>query len=264
MSATTANVKSVENGPWYQLDGTPAYEQPKKDGSGMTKTTLAHARKLNLVPSVTTILKVLDKPALTAWKIEQAVLAVMTSPRQAGEPDDAFIKRVLAVDKEQDAERDAAVQLGTDIHAAIELAINGQIANVQENLLPYIEPVLAALPQFGKPVASEICLVGNGYAGRTDLIAQNDEVMTYTVVDFKTTKRIPKDAYPEQRLQLAAYAKAHKMPASYRPRTANIYISTTEPGQIAVCVNEDVDETFEAFTHLVKVWQFLNTYAPKQ
>src|ERR1017187_7985575 len=100
--STNANVKTQENGHWYFTSGEPCFEVPKADGKGMTKTTLRHAKKMNLLPSVTTILRVLDKPALTAWKIEQAVLAVMTTPRLPAEADDDFIKRVLAVVPERD------------------------------------------------------------------------------------------------------------------------------------------------------------------
>ena len=81
----------------------------------MRKTTLADARKLGLVPSVTTILKVLAAPALESWKIEQACLALLTSPRQADERDDAFVKRILQTDRVQDQEAAAAAERGTEI-----------------------------------------------------------------------------------------------------------------------------------------------------
>lgn len=255
--STNANVKSPENGHWYYTDGRPCYEVEKADGKGMTPTTLRHAKKMNLLPSVTTVLRCLDKPALTAWKIEQAVLAVMTTPRLPIEADDAFIKRVLAVDKEQDKERDAAAQLGTDIHAAIEARINGQ--EIEERLMPYVMPVMDELNKLGKPVFSEKILVGDGYAGRCDLCVSNDQFNT--LIDFKSTKKIPKDSYTEHRLQLAAYAKCKGVEAH---ATANIYVSTTEPGKVAVCVNDDIEPTYEAFCHLLKLWQWLSSYSPKQ
>lgn len=255
--STNANVKNQENGHWYFTSGEPCFEVPKADGKGMTKTTLRHAKKMNLLPSVTTILRILDKPALTAWKIEQAVLAVMTTPRLPAEADDAFIQRVLAVDKEQDKERDAAAQLGTDIHAEIEAAINGQ--SISDRLAPYVDPVMAALTKFGSPVFSEKNLVGNGYAGRCDLCASDG--LGSTIIDFKSTKKLPKESYAEHRLQLAAYAKCDGVIAA---RTANIYISTLAPGQIAVCENTDIEPTFDTFNHLLKVWQWMNDYTPKQ
>lgn len=257
--STNANVKAPESGHWYTTDGKPCYEVLKADGKGMTPTTLRHARKMNLLPSVTTILRVLDKPALTAWKIEQAVLAVMTTPRQPEEADDAFIKRVLSVDKEQDKERDAAAQLGTDIHAAIELALTGNPYDVA--LADFVTPVLTAVAKFGTVHSTERIIVGGGYAGRTDAIA-SDSSDTETVIDFKSTKKLPKESYTEHRMQLAAYAMGMGFPV--KVRTANIYISTVDRGQISVCVNEDVEETFKAFQHLLAVWQWLSDYTPKQ
>lgn len=250
---TNARIRESEASHWYTTDGQPCYEVPKKDGSGMTKTTLRHARELNLLPSVTTILKLLDKPALTSWKIEQAVLAVLTTPRLDGEQDDAFTRRVLSTDKEQDRERDTAAQFGTDIHDAIERLIAGE--PFPEKFRPWIEPVMSALNNFGPVVFSEKILVGKGYAGRCDLLAGT------TIIDWKTTKKLPKESYPEHRLQLAAYAKAsgHKIDT-----TANIYISTTKPGVIAVLENPDIEETFEAFEHLLQVWQWSTGYKAVQ
>jgi len=121
---TVANVKQSEASHFYLKDGTPFYEVPYKDPTkGMRKATLADARKVNALPSVTTILRILDKPALTRWLIEQAVLAVLTTPRLDGEVLDVFIERVLLVTKSRTKKRDAAAELGTKIHAAMELAL---------------------------------------------------------------------------------------------------------------------------------------------
>jgi hypothetical protein len=256
MSKTAANVAQSEASHWYFQNGDPCYEVLKADGKGMTPTTLRHARKLNLLPSVTTILSVLDKPALTAWKIEQAVLTVLTSPRQTGEDTDAFVKRVLSTDKEQEAEKDAAAQLGTDIHAAIEAVINGQ--PIADKFKVYVEPVMEALAKLGKPVWSEKILVGDGYAGRCDLCLEH-EADGDAIVDFKSTKRIPKESYDEHKLQLAAYAKSSGRKIR---RLVNIYISTTEAGKISVCITDEVDAAYTAFQNILKAWNWLKGYAP--
>jgi hypothetical protein len=250
---TVARIQPSESAHWYSVTGEPVYEVPKADGKGMTPTTLRHARKWNLLPSVTTILKVLDKPALTAWKIEQAVLAVVTTPRLTGELDDAFIHRVLAVDKEHDKERDAAAQLGTDIHAAIQAGLNGM--PVPPHLDVYVNPVIEAIDRTGKVLWTERVLVGNGYAGKADcgLVTTTGSA----IVDFKTTKTLPKECYPEHKLQLAAYARA-----SLATKAINVYISTTEPGKIAVCEPENLPRCYKTFEHLLEVWYWLNNYRP--
>ncbi len=46
---------------WYDRDGKAVFEVPKAKGGGTRPTTIADARKLNLYPSVTTVLSVLAK-----------------------------------------------------------------------------------------------------------------------------------------------------------------------------------------------------------
>src|ERR1051326_7878287 len=67
---------------WYLRDGTAFHEIAKKDGSGNRPVTLADARKVLALPSVTNVLGVLSKPTLEAWKIEQGILSALTLPRR--------------------------------------------------------------------------------------------------------------------------------------------------------------------------------------
>ena len=66
----------------------------------MRPTTLRDARKLGLLPSVTNVLGVINKPELVEWKMTQAVLAALTLPRLEGEGEDAFAKRVVEQGKD--------------------------------------------------------------------------------------------------------------------------------------------------------------------
>ena len=86
----SALVKAEQSSHWYTQDGKPFYEIENKSAPGtMRRVTLRDARKLNLVPSVTTITGVISKPQLEAWKIEQAILASLTLPRTPKESDDS-------------------------------------------------------------------------------------------------------------------------------------------------------------------------------
>lgn len=263
---TAANVKTSDSSHWYYTDARPCYELPKKDGIGMKVPTLADARKLNLVPSVTTILQLLEKPALTVWKIEQAVLAVMTTPRQPGEPDDTFIKRVLSTDKVQDEEAAAARDMGTDIHDALELHFLGK--EVSAEMLDWIMPVATAVGAHGALVACEKCMVGEGFAGKTDLIL--DAPDCWWLWDWKSTKKLPeKGAWPEHRLQASAYARAFQMllkgdDAAKPIRTGNAYISSVEKGKFVVWEHDDWETTYrDGFRPLVWHWQWSKGYAPE-
>lgn len=264
---TAANVKKSESGHWYEKNGTPAYTVIAK-GTGLPRqTTLADARKLGLLPSVTTILRILDKPALTSWKIEQAVLAVLTTPRLAGEADDAFTTRVLSSERVQDQEAAAAADLGTTIHDALEKAMNGQ--QIGEEIAPWVRPAIDALKTYGIVHSTEKILVGDGYAGKTDLILETEAC--YWLFDAKSTKKLPDPkkggAWSEHRLQAAAYASAfsdHPMTRGAIPiKTANIYISTAECGKFVICEHEDWGKTYEfGFAPLVEHWQWATGYTP--
>jgi len=54
---------------------------------GQRATTLRDARKLSLVPSVTTILNIVAKPALLAWMQQQVLYSALTLPKRAEEPE---------------------------------------------------------------------------------------------------------------------------------------------------------------------------------
>lgn len=232
----------------------------RADGKGNRPTTLRDARKLGLLPSVTTILKILHKQALVDWLINQSVMTVLTAPRKAGEDIDAFVHRVLVSEAQQDAESQKARDLGTDIHAALEAALQGKPVD-DERLRGYIEGPLAKLREVGSVVATEKILVGDGYAGKTDAIlgASGLEIL----VDFKTAKKLPeKGSWPEHRLQLAAYAKAWAKDHG-GAGTANLYISTTEPGKFVYYENLDWEGDYErGFRPFVQHWQWATGYAP--
>ena len=90
---------------WYKPDGTPQFEIPKKSGKGMKKPNITDARELGLLPSVTTILRCIDKPFLTAWMKNQILDASISVSQEVGQlddvprrHDDVFGERTVEVD----------------------------------------------------------------------------------------------------------------------------------------------------------------------
>jgi hypothetical protein len=243
---------------WYKPNGTACYEVPYKDPSkGMRKTTLADAKKLGLLPSVTTITKVLAAPSLIEWLRREAAIAVATTPRNPDESLDDFVERCLAVDAEATA--DKAKQLGTDVHDGLESLFGGREYN--PTLAGFIQPAAAVVNAGGRVISTESILVGNGYAGKTDCITEGNWI---TVWDFKTTgsKKLPVKSYPEHRIQLAAYAACIGNVGNKRIITKNIYISTVRPGEITVCENPDWQADFQIFKLVCQIWQWQNNYKP--
>ena len=106
---------------WYTRDGEPAYTVKGKDGE--RPTTLRDARKLSLIPSVTSILNVASKPGLEKWKQQQLLLAALTLPKIDSESEDQYIDRIIRDSKEQGK---AAADAGTEIHASIEAFYRGR------------------------------------------------------------------------------------------------------------------------------------------
>jgi len=260
---TSARVAAVESAHWYSKAGEACHTVKAKAGHDRP-TTIADARKLSLLPSPTSLLGILDKPALTSWKIEQAVLAALTAPRQDGEQLDAFVKRVLQTERQQDDVSKAAMDLGTACHAALEdYLLTGKLPTDQQ-IATMCNPVMEWLK--GKfPKAIEMTLVGDGYAGKVDaIVLDGNRVM---VVDFKTTTKLPRESYLEHKLQLSAYAAAYETLSDYSASdisTVNIYISKTEPGTIKVCENLDWTKSYKTFMKLLDLWCDVKDYDPRK
>lgn len=256
-------------GHYYTKTGEPMYWLPKKTGTGNRSTTIKDARELGLLPSVTEVLKALDKPALTNWKIRQAVQAVVTAPDVPGENIDAKLVRVLEVERQQDQASDMAKDRGTEIHDVLEALVNGakiddidrERVDVQklDPIGPWVMPAYESLCLEQQPAhLIESVVVGDGYAGRVDLVQQTQD--GYLWVDFKTSgSPLPiKGSWMDHRIQLAAYAAT----ANGQPnrRTANLYISTKNRGEFIWSGNPPWQPDFECFMHLLAVWRHMNGF----
>ena len=258
--STVAKVQNGFGSHWYRPDGTPAHFVERSDGQGTRPATLRDAKKLGLLPSPTSILKVLRAPQLEAWLQEQCCLAVLTTPRKPGEELDAFVKRVLHEERQQDEQAQKARDLGTAIHDGIEGVLTGR-KECPPELVPFVAPAIAEMNQFGELKATEEVVVGDRCAGRLDARFWDDNALRMTVCDIKTTGSVPKyGSYLEHKLQLSFYAQALEPCAI---QTANVYISTKEPGLVVVDVHKDWRETYEnGFKPLLDYWCFANNYTP--
>jgi hypothetical protein len=256
---------------WYSLDGKPCHTVPNKDGEARA-TTLRDARKLQLLPSVTTIIGILDKPQLTRWKMREAAKAALNVPPPQGEePLDRFADRAIEFAMSQVGE---AADLGSRIHTAIENLMRGSAEEAPADLIPYVKPVITWMREKGIRVThSEIVLVNpiHGFAGRVDSLFTWGPVdaPNMGILDFKTKKTKPDEkveAYDEHTLQLAAYAATH-YGAEYLDRVlaANLFISSTEPGRMEVVKHDKARlvEAYHAFTQMCAVWRFRKGYDPR-
>lgn len=261
---TAATVKGSDGSHWYHQSGEPCYEIAKKDGSGMRPTTLADARKLNLVPSFTTVNKIRFRAELEEWIRAQYCLAVLTTPKLDNENLDAFVYRVLHTEKVQDQESKAAMERGTELHDGAEKLCLGQ--EVLPETSAWIKPAVDAVRTYGKVVAVETCLAADGYGGRVDLVLESDDC--FWIFDWKTTRKLPsKGAWSDHVLQGSAYAHLWERVANYKPiRTGNCYISTIDQGAFVIFEHDpDWGLAYEnGFAPLLRHWCWANKYWPKQ
>jgi hypothetical protein len=254
-----------EGSHWYRHDGTAAHHQPRADGKGQRNTTIKDAREQKLLPSVTTILGTLNKGALTAWKVKEAIAVAFRSRPQDQEPLEAYQKRIV---EESMAQVGEASDLGTRIHDALEKASMGDL-DIDPSLLVYVTPVLEWMDKAKIQVVEvERTLVNtkHGYAGKVDVIAKGPRGKRI-ICDYKSRKTQPGRAitpFDGQAMQIAAYA-ATAFPENSLARIGgiNVYVSTTEPGRVEAYTHPCLVGPFDAFKHVCAVWRHINNYDPR-
>ena len=111
------------SGHWYTDEGVAKHWQ--EDGK---KTTLRHARKQNLFPSVSGILGMISNDFLNNWKTENHIRIAYQNKAKKGESEDNYIKRVKGMAYSQQGD---ILDFGTRTHAAIELINNHYIDEQQ-------------------------------------------------------------------------------------------------------------------------------------
>jgi hypothetical protein len=255
---------ATESGHWYARDGSPAYTMTGANGKERA-VTLRDARKIGLVPSVTTILRMENKEALNRWKIQQALLSALTLPRIEGESDDAFLSRALEDSKQQAI---AAAARGTYIHGLLEESIkNGWLpptAAPEDRAI--IIPVLGWLSDrfCGWKWSAERSFASVGFGGKIDLHGISPDGNQAVVIDFKVKADIHPNktlAYDEHITQLAAYAYGIGAPIA---QCVNLFIDADMPGVIVpkAWTPAERDTGWECFCCLLKLWQLRRDYAP--
>lgn len=178
--------------------------------SGLKFYPASHRYKLDgaWVPGVTTVLGVVNKPALTKWAAS-TVAEYVADNREAVEhlfhagrgPMVAALKEVPW------QKRDDAAARGTKFHDFIERILKGEEVDVPDEQVGLVESGLAFLEDYKiTPVLTEGCVGSreHRYAGKFDLIADSEVLGCRGIFDWKSSKRI----YAATAFQNAAYAFA--------------------------------------------------------
>lgn len=237
---------------WYSQDGTPAYTIVGKNGKERP-TTLRDARKLDLVPSVTTIMQVMAKPGLEMWKLNQVLLSSMTLPMLEDESADDYAKRVIA-DYQDEGKK--ARDRGTIIHGAIERGFLG--LPIEPDYQPHYLAAREELDGWtgGSEYSAEKSFAAFGYGGKVDIHCPG------FVCDFKSTdKPLEKlKAWDEHAMQLAAYRKGLGMSWA---RCAIIYIHVDGTTKLIELTEDELEIGLDMFNACFDLWKAAKKYIPE-
>lgn len=248
-------MRPAESQHWYYRDGSPIYTVYGANGA-VRNTTLRDARKLNLVPSVTTIIRCASAPGLEHWKQEQILLAALTLPRRAHEPERTWIARVWQDSREQAIK---AAELGTRIHAAVQGHFESEVTS--PDFVPYVQCAVEEL-EHAFPgaawIAEKAFAHPFGYGGKVDLHSAD------AVVDIKSKEFSPDvlpAVYEEHMMQLAAYRRGLGIPAA---RCANLFVSVNNPGlaYLAMHPEDELQRGLAMFDALLNYWRAKCKYDP--
>lgn len=255
-------VKFEDGAHWYAVDGTPAYTRLTKDGKER-KTTLRDARKENLVPSVTTVNKLIANEFLQRWKLENLLTAALTLPQNQDEDVQAFAQRVW---QDSNTIVEGAMNFGTEMHDAIEIRLrlgsqDGMV--IRSEIAPHFELVERWISTNVSIFDdAEFSVVGKeGYAGRVDALVEHKEHGP-CLVDWKTQNvRKKPNFYDTWVRQLAAYRHAAKL----KCRLLSVVISSNDPMDPVekLWEEDECERALEVFLQTLRLWQLINKYKPK-
>lgn len=274
----TKEVFASEQGHWYERDGTPRYEVPCKSRPGeMRNTTIKDARQLDLVPSVSGILKVMGKgDQLVNWcKKQVADTAFDVGASGNEESRDEWCAYILKVAEER---MSAQREKGSRDHGIVEEYFR-QLSYLQRevrglNATPLVIslPVKAVLAAFrdlriaGQPIDSEKSFACDlDYGGKIDVSGISDGLNTdgLWIVDFKFVDRLEKKKdYVEKVAQGAAYlyGKWGDRGLAYG-RFANIFVETTDYNyEVREWTHDEIQHGWEVFAACLRLWKTLNKF----
>ena len=247
------NKFTSESGHWYTQEGEPMYTLIGANGKERN-TTLRDAKSLGLVPSVTTILGMVAKPALENWKITQAIKsAIKLAANYNDETLESFVYKCKSDAKNIGLK---AAKEGTKIHAQIEKGFLGKGKSK-----PY--KIIQAWLDENFPnedwIAEDSFCANQGYGGKIDLYSESG-----IFVDFKTKDNLKdKDpaslVYDEHGMQLSAYAQGCNID---NPTRVSIFVDRADTSIVLCHIwdEESHEKHKEMFNSILTYWQLVKNY----
>lgn len=245
-------------GHFYQQNGDTCYTVVGANGK-TRDTNIADARKRNLVPSVTTVTSIINKPMVNMWLHGELLKTSLLHPKKSDEDESAWIKRVCAISRETSGK---AARRGTEIHDKLEdYFVNGHVDSEDANIIMPVKDFLKT--EFnGQAWVAEASFADKlGFGGKVDLHSRDGSGI---IIDFKTKAKDDLDAkllYFDYCIQLAAYRSGLDMKAA---TCYNLIISTTSPGVLYLHKwdEESLRKGLRMFKLMLCYWGLDNAYDP--
>lgn len=215
-----------------------------------------------VVPSVTTVQNVLDKAALTNWKIDQHLEQAWHLARES-KLLESFPDYVKEIKRLTELQMDIAPNAGSDLHKIMhECTENAyKIHELSEHdlmLFQNIDSMIRA--ETGHDPIDWGCeknfVSESGYGGQVDLVVSEAWIIDYKTKQTAAKFKPGKMAYDDHSMQLAAYRKGLGLP---KARCANVFVCL-EDGQIDFHEHkeEELDKGWEVFKRTLEIWQIRN------
>jgi hypothetical protein len=258
------------SGHWYDEDGI-RYDTVEGSKGQPVKPDIRHARKYDLAPGVTTIIRCASSEPLIRWREERVLKVAQQNPREIAEEEPDYVARILRTAKEQAEETMSA---GSEIHQLVEDRLldpecdHPTILSVLERLEPISDQ--RPLPDWRSehPAVSYY-----GFATRADLFLppkENPETPG-VLLDIKTKDGscAEQRIYDEHAMQLAATREAlgwrgAEINGFPRVSCGILFVSRDIPGDIKlVMLDEDrLIQGWKMFRALLLYWQTKNQHTP--
>lgn len=252
---------------WYDLSGQPRHTQLSKSSGNERPTTIADARKQSLLPSVTSVIGIMDRWALNEWRVKQAIKTTLTyataNPRFSPSSEGSIAE--LHKLSEQQV-KDAALE-GSAIHDAIEMYFSGQAGAIPEDYRLHVGGVKERLdflfPDVRDWVAERTFACRDvGFAGKVDLHSPS----TGIVVDYKSKEFAPGEQDTKrfdygQNYQLGAYQRGLGFGVGSAVG-ASIFVSRNYPGAIAHILwdQDEMRYGWSVFEKALALWKVVKKF----
>ena len=249
---------------WYGKDGTPQYEVERKDGKGMRNTRVTDARTMNLLPSVTTVMKQFAKDGVNEWILNHYLKYIQEHQITGCGMELYEFKSLLkkAIDPLMNQGRDE----GTEIHKAVERYLTEGILEGTDKYKSIAEAVKNEITGYSESLLEYECEKSHantrlGYGGAIDIRAFTLTMDELFIFDVKTTsekqfEKLMKKPYTDWLCQLVAYEGFFNA----EHRLVSVIVSR-ETGRVGSYEWADIKQNgayWEKWKHALKIFKIDN------